>query len=188
MRTRTWWFRIKAASTTAILGSLMSVPSALAQDQLSRDTATPEAIVAATYEAVERRPGGDYDWDRFRSLFLPEARLIPNTEQRDGGFSVLSPEEFIDWIASVTVVGGADDRGFTESGVHNVVEQYGDVAHVFSTYEKHYWGESEVLGRGINSFQLVNREGRWWIVGIVWDEDYAAGPIPERYGGTGGSR
>ena len=154
------------------------------QERLEMDTSSPEAIVAAAYEAIERQPGQDFDWDRFRTLFLPEARLIPNTEQRGGNFDVLTPEGFIEWIASGTTIGGPNDQGFAESGVHNVIERYGDVAHVFSTYEKHYWGETEMLGRGINSFQLVQRDGRWWIVGIVWDEDYAAGPIPGRYSGS----
>ncbi len=170
--------------TAAVLVILVCVPTVRAQDQGAADTATPESIVAATYESIERAPGGDFDWDRFRNLFLPEARLIPNTEQRNGAFDILTPEEFIDWLVGVTTIGGANDRGSAESGVHNVIEQYGDVAHVFSTYEKHYWGETEILGRGINSFQLVRNDGRWWIVGIVWDEDYAAGPIPPRYGGN----
>ena len=178
-----WMLHFAQAAAAGVLAILVFVPAIRAQDQRAEDTATPESIVAATYESIERQPGGDFDRDRFRNLFLSEARFIPNTEQRDGAFDVISTEEFIEWITSATTIGGADDRGFAESGVHNVIEQYGDVAHAFSTYEKHYWGETEVLGRGINSFQLVNQGGRWWIVGIVWDEDYAAGPIPPRYGG-----
>jgi len=163
---------------------ITAAPASSAQERLEMDTSSPEAIVAATYESIEREPGGEFDWDRFRSLFLPEARLIPNTEQRGGNFDVLTPEGFVEWIAGATTIGGPNDQGFAESGVHNVVERYGDIAHVFSTYEKHLWGETEVIGRGINSFQLVQRDGRWWIVGIVWDEDYAAGPIPGRYSGS----
>jgi hypothetical protein len=173
--------RGRGASLLVLAMALL--PSWASAQARADDTATPEAIVAATYESIAREPGGPFDWDRFRSLFLPEARLIPNTEQRQGEFTVLTPDDFVDWLAGATVIGGENDRGFAEEGVHNVVEQYGDVAHVFSTYQKHYWGETEILGRGINSFQLVRRDDRWWIVGIVWDEDYAAGPIPERYGG-----
>ena len=78
-----------------VLAILMFVPAVRAQDQPAEDSATPESIVAATYESIERQPGGDFDWDRFRDLFLPEARLIPNTEQRGGTFSVISTEEFL---------------------------------------------------------------------------------------------
>ncbi len=153
------------------------------------DVATPEAIVEAGYAAIARRPGEPYDWDRFRSLFLPDARLVPNTEQTGGEFRVLTPREFTDWIDSVSNIDDPDDPGFVEEQVHIVVERYGDVAHAFSTYQKHLWGSDEILGRGINSFQLVRHADRWWIAGVVWDEDSGAGPIPERYlpGGSGGS-
>ena len=127
------------------LGTVAAMPLAAQSasgtaHQDSVDTSSPEAIVLAAYAAIARRPGEHYDWRRFRRLFLPSARLIPNTEQRGGAFSVLSPEEFIAWIDGVTNVGGPNDLGFTEAAVHNLVERFGDVAHVFSTYEKHCWG------------------------------------------------
>lgn len=145
------------------------------------DVESPEAIVGAAYEAIARAPGEAYDWDRFRSLFLPAACLIPNIEQTGGEFRVLTVQEFIDWIDGVTPVGGPDDRGFAEEAVSNTIERYGDIAHVFSTYRKRYWDGEEIPGRGINSFQLVRHDGRWWIAGIAWDEESGAGPIPEAY-------
>lgn len=145
------------------------------------DVESPEAIVLAAYAVIDRAPGEAYDCERFRSLFLPEARLIPNVEQTGGEFRVLTPEDFIAWAESVTDVGGPEDKGFQEEQIATTIERYGDVAHAFSTYAKWFWEGEEVLGRGINSFQLVRRDGRWWIVGIVWDEECCAGPIPEAY-------
>ena len=147
------------------------------------DTATPESIVRATYESIARAPGDPYDWTRFRALFLPEAIMIPNTEQTGGVFRVMSPEDFIAWAESNTAVGGPSDRGFSEYEVSHRVERYGDIAQVFSTYAKRWGDDDAFIGRGINSFLLVNREGRWWISAIAWDEENGAGPIPERYGG-----
>jgi hypothetical protein len=145
------------------------------------DFATPEAVVQAAYAAIQRAPGEDYDWARFRALFLPQATLIPNTEQTGGPFVVHTPGSFIELVDANTVVGGEGDRGFAEEQVHAEVLEYGDVAQVFSTYQKRFWDSDEVLGRGINSFQLVRHDGRWWIVGIAWDEETGAGPIPEAY-------
>ena len=149
------------------------------------DVATPEAIVTAAYDALSRRPGESSDWPRMLSLFLSEARLIPNTEQTNGEFRVLSPVEFRDWaeawFAENAPIGGPDDAGFVEEQVHSVVERYGDVAHVMSTYRARFWDSDEVLGRGINSFQLVRHDGRWWIAGIAWDNEAGAGPIPAEY-------
>ena len=155
----------------------------------AEDVASPEALVTATYDALARAPGAPFQWDRFRSLFLPNATLIPNTEQTGGAFQVYSPEGFIAWIdafyAEHAPIGSEKDKGFTEEAVHNVVHRYGDVAQVFSTYQKHFWDDTRILGRGINSFQLVQHDGRWWIVSIVWDEESGAGPIPGPYGGEG---
>jgi hypothetical protein len=147
------------------------------------DVASPEAIVDAAYESFGRLPGQHIQWDRFRTLFHPSAQLIPNEEQTGGELRVLSTEDFIAWIDGFNqrVVGTERDRGFQEVGVHAVVERYGDVAHVMSTYVKHFHGDDRVLGRGINSFQLIFRDDRWWIVGIVWDEEPGAGSIPARY-------
>jgi hypothetical protein len=154
---------------------------ATAQVAAEADVASPEAIVLATYASIQRAPGENFQWDRFRSLFAPDALLIPNTEQRGGEFDVISPEGFISWIDSVTTIGGPTDKGFAEEEIHHVVERYGDVAQVFSTYQKHFWEDDEILGRGINSFQLVQNGGRWWIVSIIWDEETGAGPIPADY-------
>ena len=168
----------------AVLVLALAADAARAQTEARpEDVASPEAIVDAAYAAIGRRPGEFIDWTRFRSLFLPEARLIPNLEQTNGRFRVLTPDDFTVWIDDFNrqVVATPNDRGFYEVGVHNVVERYGDIAHVMSTYVKHFHGDDRVLGRGINSFQLVNRDGRWWIVGIVWDEENGAGAIPAEY-------
>jgi hypothetical protein len=145
------------------------------------DVATPEAIVLATYDAINREPGAPYQWDRFRSLFLPRAQLIPNVQQTGGGFTPMSTDEFIAWIDEAAPAGVEGDQGFAEEEISHRIERYGVIAHVFSTYQKHFWGSNEILGRGINTFQLVENGGRWWIAGIAWDEEPGAGPIPERY-------
>jgi hypothetical protein len=146
---------------------------------------SPEAIIRASYEAISRAPGEYTDWDRYRSLFLPQAQLIPNTELLGGEFRVITVQEFIDWLdawyAENVPIGGPTDRGFEEEEIAADVEIYGDVAQVFSTYQKRLWGGEAAFGRGIQSFQLVRSNGRWWIASIAWDEESGAGPIPESY-------
>ncbi len=95
-----------------------------------------------------RAPGKPFQWDRLRSLFLPGARMIPNTEQTGGAFTTHTVDSFITWIDESwkrVGIGSPNDRGFAESHVAGVTEQYGDIAHVMSTYEKHRWGETQVL-------------------------------------------
>ena len=145
------------------------------------DVASPQALVTALYEIMARRPGERFDWPRMRTLFLPSARLVPNTEQTDGEFRVLTVDEFTSWIDRVSVIGGPDDHGFQEEEIATRIEQFGDIAHAFSTYQKHFHGSADILGRGINSIQMVRMNGRWWVSQIVWDEESGAGPIPDRY-------
>ncbi|MFQ5680143.1 MAG: hypothetical protein ACE5HP_11875 [Gemmatimonadota bacterium] len=52
------------------------------------DVATTDAILGALYDVISGGPGVERDWDRFRSLFLPEGRLVPAaraTAGRDTG-------------------------------------------------------------------------------------------------------
>lgn len=156
---------------------------ALAQTPAPRsaDVASIEAIVTAMYASVQRAPGQPFPWDRMRSLFLPGATLIPNPEQTGGVSRVMSVEEFIAWADGMGEIGGPDDQGFAEEEIAHVTERYGDIAHRFSTYQKHFWGDTTILGRGINSIQLLHRDGRWWVVSVIWDEETGAGPIPARY-------
>jgi hypothetical protein len=176
--TRVQWVGTGVILTGALIVGLQRPADAQAR---AADVESPEAIVNATYDAIGRAPGAQFAWDRFRSLFLPSANLIPNTEQTGGPFRVMTVEDFITWIDNGTQIGGPNDQGFQEEAVANHIEHYGDIAHVFSVYQKHFWGSDQILGRGINTFQLVHHEGRWWIAGIAWDEETSGIAIPERY-------
>ena len=179
MRLATRWITL----VTGVMALAVPVGVAIGQEieAIPSDVESPRAIVLAAYAAIVREPAKDYDWNRFRTLFLEGALLIPNSEQTEGVFTPLSVEGFISWVDDFTDLSAANDRGFIEGEIHRVEERYGDIAHVFSTYEKHYWGDESVLGRGVNSFQTVRHEGRWWITSIIWDEPIGGEPIPEKY-------
>src|SRR5579863_3279082 len=61
------------------------------------DVASPDAILAATYDVISGPAGQKRDWDRFRSLFIPGARLIPTVAKKTGGgleTRVITPDEY----------------------------------------------------------------------------------------------
>ena len=77
------------------------------------DVASPDAILAATYDVISG-PAGKRDWDRFRSLFVPGARLIAVQKGKDGslGARVFTPDDYI-------TRGGPyfEKNGFFERGI-----------------------------------------------------------------------
>jgi hypothetical protein len=75
--------------------------------------------------------------------------------------------------------------GFFEREIGRVTEEYGLIAHAFSTYEsRRSASDPEPFTRGINSFQLMNDGERWWVVSVFWQGEGADFPIPEKYIGS----
>jgi heme-degrading monooxygenase HmoA len=149
-------------------------PAARADDVKSMD-----AIVAAVYDVISGPAGQKRDWDRMRSLFVPGARLIPAVASPTGGATarVLDVDAYIQRSGPVL-----ERDGFFEHEIARKTEAFGNIAHVFSTYEsKHKRSDPAPFARGINSIQLLKDGGRWWIVTIYWDSEKPEKPIPAEY-------
>ncbi len=146
------------------------------------DVESIDAILGAVYDVISGPAGEARDWDRMRSLFLPEARLIPSGQSQDGitRYIVWSLDEYI-----TTAGGQLEANGFFEREAFRIEEQYGNIAHVFSTYESFRTLEEREAGsyfvRGINSFQLLFDGERWWVLQVFWQGETPDQPIPEQY-------
>lgn len=143
------------------------------------DVSSTDAVVNAAYDAISGPAGEGRDWDRFRSLFIAEARFVIAAPSPSGGVGarVLDMPSFISGFTEN--VGRA---GFFEKGIAQRTERYGNIAHVFSTYEARRSGsDPKPFARGVNSFQLLNDGKRWWIVDIYWQQESPSNLIPKRY-------
>ena len=162
--------------------ALLAVPlSAPAQEADPADVASIDGIVAAVYDVISGPAGQARDWDRWRSLFIPEARLIPVSVRQDGTIShrVITPEDYASSSGPFL-----EENGFFEVEVARVTESFGQIAHLFSTYEsRRTEADDDPFARGINSFQLMNDGTRWWVVSIMWDSERPGNAIPEKYSG-----
>ncbi len=149
-----------------------SVPTANPDDVKSVD-----AILGALYDVISGPPG-PRDWKRFRSLFIPEARLIPSglDEKGEWHMRAMSPDDYEKRAGEFF-----KKEGFFERGISNKVEQYGTIAHVFSTYESRHEKDAKPFARGINSIQLVFDGKRWYVVTILWQQETPQFPVPEKY-------
>lgn len=143
------------------------------------DVESFDALIAALYDVISGPAGQKRDWDRFRSLFVPGARLIPMGPRQSGGFvtRVLTVEDY------VTRAGPALERdGFFEREIGRVTERYGNLVHAFSAYDsKRTLNDDKPFMRGINSIQAMYDGSRWWVVTIFWEAERPDNPIPEKY-------
>jgi len=188
---------VRTGGVVAMLAAAMwSAPSAIQAQEAEAETeeaaaqpmANPadvesiDAIMAAIYDVISGEAGEARDWDRMRSLFIPEARLMPTGRRPDGshGYIVWSPEEYIERSGPQL-----ESNGFFENEAHRVTERWADIAHVFSTYNSYHTAADMEAGttfqRGINTFQLMYDGERWWVVSIMWEAEGPDRPISEEY-------
>lgn len=144
------------------------------------DVSSPEAILKALYDVISGPKGQARDWDRMRSLFVPDARLIPAR--------VVKATGHIDAI--IVTVDGYIERsngrmlsdGFFEHSIHNEIEQFGNIVQIWSTYEsRHNADDPKPFDRGINSIQLLKDGNRYWVVNVFWSDETPTNPIPAKY-------
>ncbi|MFC1562351.1 hypothetical protein ACFL4Q_05080, partial [candidate division KSB1 bacterium] len=114
--------------------------------------------------------------ERDKSLHYPDARVAITGKNRDG----------IPYIRLMTIDeyhsgNELPETGFYEREIHRVVQPFGNIVHVWSTYEWRSEENGPVRGRGINSIQLYNDGERWWVTSWIFDSERADNPIPNEY-------
>ena len=144
----------------------------------AEDVATIDGIVAALYDVISGGVGEPRDWDRMRSLFHPDGRLIATGPAQDGGhrMQAMDVEGYIAGSGDALV-----EIGFVEREIGRTTERWGNIAHLFSSYEAFRGAETEPFLRGINSIQLWNDGSRWWILTVLWEPETPDNPLPPRY-------
>ncbi len=139
---------------------------------------TVEETVNKMLEIISVEVGEEPNWTEYRNLFLPTAQKIllnpkaKNPANRVRSFSV---EEFIRYIGPLY---GRD--GFNEKVLGVTIDEFNGVANVFQSYHaKNLKGTYDK--KGINSYQLVWINNRWWIASTTWATETEESKIPEKY-------
>jgi hypothetical protein len=144
------------------------------------DVRSVESIVAALYDVISGDAGVKRDWNRFRSLFYPGARMIPtrvDAKTKGGVALIATPEIYIQNNQQFL-----EGEGFHERELHRHVDRFGSMAQVFSVYEaRNKLSDEKPLVRGINSIQLLNDGKRWWVMTIAWHPESEGNPLPAEY-------
>jgi len=144
---------------------------------LPDDVATIDGIIRATYEAVSGEQGAKRNWERDRSLHHPAAiYAFPDSAEGKQQLVVMPVSAFhqeTDTLVSTT--------GFYESEINREVRIFGNIAHVWSTYQTQFEPSGPVMRRGINSIQLFYEQERWWIISWTFDRETALQKIPPTF-------
>ena len=131
------------------------------------------------YPEIWTEKGKKKDWTLFKFLFHSDGKLITSGKNNESEFQIryMKPDDYVknsgSWIVK---------NGFIQKEVHRTVDAFGNMAHVFSTFEAYHDAkDEEPFMRGINSIQLLYDGTRWWIVNIFWDNENRRNPIPRNY-------
>jgi len=140
---------------------------------------SPDKVIKALYDVISGPGGQKRDWDRMRSLFTPEAKMIAIYRTKGGELrrQVLTVEDYVTRSGPYL-----EKEGFFEKEVSRRTEEFGGLMHVWSTYEsRHKADDAKPFERGINSLQLWNDGKRWWVISIAWQGEDPSTPLPSKY-------
>ncbi|MFK7833904.1 MAG: hypothetical protein AB8B52_11550 [Winogradskyella sp.] len=145
----------------------------------SKNVSTLDSTIASLYSVISGDKGEARNWELFKHLFQKDAKLIPTWKNPKGETKVryMSPDDYINSSGKWLV-----ENGFHEVELNREVQTFGNITHVFSTYEAYQSkADKTPLMSGINSIQLFNDGNRWWIINIYWMQESDEFPIPEAY-------
>ena len=166
---------MKLAILFVVLATCMLV--AMSQSPSKKDPAAePEAVVRKLYELVTFDAGTTPDWDAVRSLFVEEAVIVLRTGK--DRMSVFSLEGFVADFVKFIEDADVEKTGFTERILGMKTFVYGDIAQILVRFDSHVPGSGREPREGIDSFELVRRQGHWLVVAITNERPSRDNPIP----------
>ena len=137
------------------------------------DVSEIDHIIGALYDVISG-PAGPRDWKRFRSLFHTDAYMASFTAKRE--LRRFTPAQYIQHNGPFFM-----KNSFNEKEIGRTINQFGNVAQVFTSYAFTAGTTPPANKRGINSIELVKEKDRWYIMSISWDEETTDRPIPQAY-------
>ena len=162
---------------------LLSFASAIyvTGDDMGTDEAVykePESLVRGLYASVTFEPGTLPDWDYVRSFFISEA--VFGVRKTRTLMEVLDLDGFVDWWLEDVEKHNLKERGLQESVEKLKMITYGNIAQCFVVYKVRLLTPADSPGQlGLDSFSLMKKDGRWWIVSIANDVITPQNPLPD---------
>ncbi len=168
-------FKSILSCSLMLLLKSFTMPNASAQTYpFPEDVSSISGLMKASYEVVSGAKGAKRQWARDRSLHHPDA--IYAYTRSNGEQVVLALNEFHGDTDAMIM-----ETDFFESEVNREVRIFGNIAHVWSTYQTQLVEDGPVERRGINSIQLIYQDDRWWIISWIFDKETEVNRIPRSF-------
>lgn len=136
-----------------------------------------DGVVRELYRLICVPKGGpEPDWEQVRSLFIPEAVIILRVSK--DAASTFTVQGWIDDFKAFNTKAKSSERGFEEKIVRMKPTVFRDIAHVLVLYEARMLDWSKPAAPGVDSVELIRKDGRWWIAAITNDLPNEEHPIP----------
>lgn len=138
--------------------SLLLSSSVFAQeieDKYAEDVKSIDAIITAYYDVVSGSSSDSWNFERDNYIHSKDA-VITRLDENGKAESHTLEAEYIP-------VGLSPKEDFYEKEIKRIVNQYGNIAQVWSAFEIRTDPKIESNTRGLNSVQLHFENGRWYI-------------------------
>ncbi|MFT5286850.1 MAG: hypothetical protein ACI8TQ_003025 [Planctomycetota bacterium] len=138
-------------------------------DSGSRDQGrtTVKGTLDALYEAFSFQPGEAFSTELLSLFFLPQAIFVqPTTPGQTRTIDDLDKffADFEIFVNSESI----QERGIYEDILKTHIQSFGDIAHAMVTFQPRHAEPSDLpKARGVDSFQLVEIDGEWWVVSMT---------------------
>jgi hypothetical protein len=126
---------------------------------------SPELLVAELYRSVTFNPGQRPDWEKVRRMFLDSAIVFLRTTRTTT--AVFNVDGFIDDFVKFIERTPAKDKGFGERILKMKPYIAGEMATILILYDAQIYGINRPPQQGLDFWQLIKKDNRWWIISIT---------------------
>ncbi|OKS86646.1 hypothetical protein [Mucilaginibacter polytrichastri] len=142
------------------------------------DVSTLTGIMKAYYATTSVKKGELASYERDSLLHFPGAMVGLAGVDKNGKpmMNTMTIKQFHEQEDTVMA-----KTGFNERQIYCKIEKFGNLYHVWSTYETRYIANGPIIGRGIDSVQLFYDGTRFWILGWFDDVERKDKFLPKEY-------
>jgi hypothetical protein len=137
----------------------------------------PESLIGELYKTVTFQPGNLPDWEKVRSMFIENAVVVLRTSRTST--SIFNVQGFIDDFVNFIEKSPAKQKGFGERILKMKSVTVGDISHILILYDAQIYGVTNPPQQGVDSWQLIRRDNRWWIASITNEIISSEVPVPD---------